>query len=479
MLEHGPLKVSFAGGKDRDGAVPQNWTLEANPYAWSEAASVVYIDSPAGVGMSYSETPADYSTNDTRTISDLGEFVAGFLERHPRFSKSPIFLAGESYAGVYVPLLARELLRRGDAAKRLRPHFGGGADEGAFAISAAGNLKGYLVGNPVTDALADGLSLPDFAVGMALIPPALGDIARRVCAGVDISSDASLDAAEAAWGAGGTRSRVPLRAWLGLAGAAARDPLAAQGADKSACRRVTDLVFDLLAGINKYGILDGCYAGGNPYLGDYAGGNPHLGDYAGNASGVASAAAAARLAAPGARRGVAGLTALGAAARAAPLQHTPGCLDSREMFAFANHPAVREAIHARQISEIGAFDECTNGDRIDYTVEVSSVTDVHAELVARGLRAIAYSGDHDAIIPHVGTRNWTAELGLRVSSPWMQWRLDNGDVGGFFIAYEGLTFATVMGAGHAVAQSKPEAALTLFSRFLSGKGLGTGAFWSA
>jgi serine carboxypeptidase-like clade 2 len=44
-------------------------------------------------------------------------------------------------------------------------------------------------------------------------------------------------------------------------------------------------------------------------------------------------------------------------------------------------------------------------------------------------------------------------------------------VGGWTEVYEGLTFATVRGAGHEVPLFKPRAALQLFKSFLAGKPL--------
>jgi hypothetical protein len=35
--------------------------------SWSKAASVLYVDSPIGVGMSYSSNIEDYNTNDTKS----------------------------------------------------------------------------------------------------------------------------------------------------------------------------------------------------------------------------------------------------------------------------------------------------------------------------------------------------------------------------------------------------------------------------
>ena len=74
VYEHGP----FVFTHDGDGAgIPSH----VNPFSWSKAASMLYIDSPSGVGFSYSEEPGDYAVDDSRTAQDLYEFVVQFLCR--------------------------------------------------------------------------------------------------------------------------------------------------------------------------------------------------------------------------------------------------------------------------------------------------------------------------------------------------------------------------------------------------------------
>jgi serine carboxypeptidase-like clade II len=75
----------------------------------------------------------------------------------------------------------------------------------------------------------------------------------------------------------------------------------------------------------------------------------------------------------------------------------------------------------------------------------------------------------DAIVPVTGTRRWIASLGLSVTLPWRPWHVA-GQVGGYKLGYDGLTFATVRGAGHMVPYTQPQRALTLFVNFLEGAG---------
>ena len=79
-----------------------------------------------------------------------------------------------------------------------------------------------------------------------------------------------------------------------------------------------------------------------------------------------------------------------------------------------------------------------------------------------------YSGDVDMCLPFTGTEAWTASLQLPVKRQWQQWHCE-GQVAGFTVAYSGLDYVTVRGAGHMVPQLKPAEAFQMFSRWLEGK----------
>lgn len=69
------------------------------------AANVIFLESPAGVGFSYSNTSSDYDNNgDKRTAEDSYTFLINWLERFPQYKSRDFFITGESYAGHYVPL---------------------------------------------------------------------------------------------------------------------------------------------------------------------------------------------------------------------------------------------------------------------------------------------------------------------------------------------------------------------------------------
>lgn len=75
------------------------------------AANVLFLESPAGVGFSYSNTTSDVAFGgDRRTASDNYVFLLNWLERFPEYKNAEFYIGGESYAGHYVPQLAHTIL---------------------------------------------------------------------------------------------------------------------------------------------------------------------------------------------------------------------------------------------------------------------------------------------------------------------------------------------------------------------------------
>ncbi|KAJ0818770.1 putative carboxypeptidase D [Helianthus annuus] len=95
MEELGPFRVSSDGK-----------TLYRNDYAWNNVANVIFLESPAGVGFSYSNRSSDYTTGDKKTAKDSYTFLVNWLNRFPQYKTRDFFITGESYAGHYVPQLA-------------------------------------------------------------------------------------------------------------------------------------------------------------------------------------------------------------------------------------------------------------------------------------------------------------------------------------------------------------------------------------
>nr|XP_043618826.1 serine carboxypeptidase II-2-like [Erigeron canadensis] len=152
--EVGPFHVN-ADGK----------SVYLNPYSWNNAANLLFLDAPAGVGYSYSNTSSDIRSNgDKRTAADSLQFLLNWLERFPQYKGRDFYLTGESYAGHYVPQLSQAIVRYNKA------------NPGSPI-----NIKGYMVGNALTDDYSDHVGLFQFLWASGIISDQTYKKANELC----------------------------------------------------------------------------------------------------------------------------------------------------------------------------------------------------------------------------------------------------------------------------------------------------------
>ncbi|XP_031480549.1 serine carboxypeptidase-like 17 [Nymphaea colorata] len=133
---------------------------------------------------------------------------------------------------------------------------------------------------------------------------------------------------------------------------------------------------------------------------------------------------------------------------------------------WANDESVRDALHIRK-DTIREWVRCNWSVRGSYHNDVKSALEYHKDLTSRGYRLLVYSGDHDTVVPFVGTRRWVASLNYTVNDAWRSWWAD-GQIAGFTISYDhDVTFATLKGGGHTAPEYKPRECLTMVGRWLS------------
>uniref|UniRef100_A0A7N2M0L7 Carboxypeptidase n=1 Tax=Quercus lobata TaxID=97700 RepID=A0A7N2M0L7_QUELO len=73
-------------------------SLRKNSMSWSRASNLLFVESPAGVGWSYSNTGSDHTCGDASTAKDVLVFMLKWYEKFPDFKSRELFLIGESYA---------------------------------------------------------------------------------------------------------------------------------------------------------------------------------------------------------------------------------------------------------------------------------------------------------------------------------------------------------------------------------------------
>jgi serine carboxypeptidase-like clade 2 len=86
-------------------------SLIPNKHAWNKNANLLFLESPAGVGFS---VDSNDSYTDFITAEDNYAALQSFFSKFPEFRGRSFFIAGESYAGKYIPDLARLVLSHGE-----------------------------------------------------------------------------------------------------------------------------------------------------------------------------------------------------------------------------------------------------------------------------------------------------------------------------------------------------------------------------
>ncbi|KAL3369120.1 hypothetical protein AABB24_009765 [Solanum stoloniferum] len=116
---------------------------------------MIFVDLPVGTGFSYATTQKANYSDDLQSANHAYEFLRKWLIEHQEYLNNPFYVAGDSYSGITVPIVTQVISN--------------GIDRG---IKPWINLKGYILGNPLTFAGQDYYRIP-FAHGMGLIPDEL------------------------------------------------------------------------------------------------------------------------------------------------------------------------------------------------------------------------------------------------------------------------------------------------------------------
>ena len=101
-----------------------------NPYSWNSNASIIFLEQPVGVGYSYAEKSKVSTTQ--QAAEDVYAFLQLFFTKFINLAGNDFHIAGESYAGHYIPNIASVIANK---------------KEKIF------NLSSVMIGNGITDAL--------------------------------------------------------------------------------------------------------------------------------------------------------------------------------------------------------------------------------------------------------------------------------------------------------------------------------------
>ncbi|KAG8095555.1 hypothetical protein GUJ93_ZPchr0012g21131 [Zizania palustris] len=376
IYEIGPLSFDLHASM---GGLPK---LVYKPESWTKVSNIIFLDSPVGTGFSYADTHAGYISSDTKAVDQILVFLTNWFHGHPEFLSNPLYIAGDSYSGMIVPAVASGIA----------------TGAGKHELSLKLNLKGYLLGNPVTDHKFDGPSKIPFAHGMGLISDEMYEAYKKRCSAED-----------------NTHQSVQ-------------------------CTNTLDAIDECVKDIYKNHILEPkcTFASPHPYKL-----KPFI----------------SRLERQMLQLRDLQLSEISRECRTA--EYTMSTI-------WANNVTVREALGIHQ-GTIPLWKRC-NSDVL-YTFDFNSSVRYHLDLTTRGYRGLVYSGDHDMLIPYIGTQAWIRSLNFSVVDDWRPWFV-KGQVAGYTRSYSNnLTFATVKGGGHTAPEYMPKECLAMLTRWISGESL--------
>jgi len=138
---------------------------------------------------------------------------------------------------------------------------------------------------------------------------------------------------------------------------------------------------------------------------------------------------------------------------------------------YMNRPEVQAALHAKPTT----WEECSSKIRYSELDTLDPMEPIYQYLFNGNysLNILVFSGDDDSVCATSGSQAWIWDLRDDVTSDWAQWKyVDDyygSQVAGYFVKFHDFTFATVHSAGHEVPTYKPQAALELFTKYLSGE----------
>ncbi|EIW53480.1 alpha/beta-hydrolase [Trametes versicolor FP-101664 SS1] len=433
--ENGPIHVLSNG----------SWVL--NPFSWNTLADTIWIDQPVGTGFSTSDAKG-YVPDEDQMAEDFLGFLENLVKVFPSLATRPLYLAGESYAGTYIPYIVKHLFARPSNPVTLRKIAIGDGSLGSLAtirdLPVINIIETYpaIIGydQDVFNYFKEQHHLCGFDLNLTY--PQVGTFPT-----LNLTSGL-----RASLGAAGTSSRAA----ASLKAAFARELAARQRTSRDSLdvserlQKRSEWKRDLSGRAN--GTLDPWY-GCDVF--------DEMRDYALNFT------------FPWSNGGFDVYDIPDATHPEPPLNAAP----------FLNDQRTRAALHAPTSKNWSSsfnypfgsvYNKSIGNEHGDPSVEpVAFLSALAANASTRNVSIVFYSGNDDSQVQHRGTevviQNFTfggiQGFTRKPSTPWFD---DDGDVAGIVHQERNLTYVLFAGAGHLVPQWKPAQALVFLREFVLG-----------
>lgn len=393
-------------------------TMYRNAHSWSTIANVLIINSPPPIGYSYctpaGQTGDGYSCgtwNDTKTAVHNEIYLESWLQRFPQYKQNDWYLIGESYAGIYVPTLARRIINNPTS-----------------NISTL--LKGFAVG--------DGCVGSDVLCG-ANGPGPLFHL--EFFRGHGQFSDKLYHA---------TKATCPYDQLLGYG---------VKVTDK-ACQTLLAQVDQQIGAYYAYNLYDSCWYQNSLEPPKMTAHNER--QYWSSVPPMQHSTTTPRTTTTATT-----FTTSSPKRRALPAVNDYPCDGPQAMFVWVQTPQVKAALHVAADANFFSGD---NGVGFTYNITEPNLMPFYVQVAKEtNLRVLVYNGDTDPGINSFVAQNWTSSLGLKETEEWRPWTLDNKEyMGGYVTRYEGnFDYLTIRGSGHMVPEFKPKVTLAFLTKWIN------------
>jgi len=419
-LNGGPGCSSFIGMLTEIGPVVSNlysnkWTK--NEYSWNKNLNVLFIENPAGVGFTKVNENTTYS--EESTAENLHKALDNFFILFENLKDRDFYVSGESYAGVYIPYLTKELID----------------------TNSTINLKGILIGNPMTSYIYDyDRSTPDFALSHGLI-----------------DLDTYLNFSQNCPCVKPEREFIE---YFGLEDYKIKCNITDEDNKSNGlisykvtkkCNEIRKTISEQIRGIDIYGIYRRCKfnrMNNNNNKNNYKSFilqqllKHKYEKFMDNSDSSESDSLEYEI---------------------EIFQHL--CDDDTFIDTFLNDEKIKEKLN---IKSNKTWTQCTP---LNYSI--SECIEFYKEYLPEindTIKVWIMSGDTDIILSTLGTKRWINSLKSPIKSDWEPYLDDENQICGFKISYEnGLTLITAKGAGHMIPEDKPKTAEIILNLFINSK----------
>ena len=381
--------------------------FKLNPYSWNTELNLLFIEQPAGVGFSIA-ADIEHNWTDVENAKNLLAGVKDFYATFPDLKGRDFYISGESYAGIFIPHLAAEILEDKSTSDKV-------------------NLKGILIGNALTDPDVDyERSLAEFGFWRGLMSIETYDKFQKHCPHLpdELRPDTDLDGKYQEF----------------------------TGKVSHECNQARLKISEELEGSDIYGIYRLCPIPTNLTPSDSLYNNAKHTMRNTIAKGIKKI-----------------LNKGNNYKRNLQLTEDEGeiwpsmCADDLTVDTFLNLNSTKDKLNVYDKSVTWAQCAWLNYEWSD-SIHLYNTTLLEHPEVKQWL----LSGTEDGVISTIGTMRWINKIGFKVDKNWTQWKAKN-QVSGYVQTYqEGLVLVTIKGAGHMAPQDSRLEAKFVLDSFLKG-----------